>query len=127
MLRPSDKFLFSPQEAEAERLATRHEKRVTPANEGNAPGTNRMRRPKVEPGECYTVSSYRRAIKRACVAAEITPWNPHRLRHNAATRFRKDYGLDVAQALLGHSELSTTQIYSALDHSKAVAVMREIG
>lgn len=127
MLRPADAFLFSPREAEAERLAARHEARVTPINEGNTPRSNRKKRPEVEPGDHYTRHSYRRAIERGCKAAKVPVWNPYQLRHNAATRFRKGYGLDAAQVLLGHSELSTTQIYSELDAAKAVQVMAEIG
>ena len=127
MLRPADSFLFSPREAEAERLAARHVARVTPEGQGNGPGTNRMKRPEVEPGERYTRHSYRRAIERGCTAAKVPMWTPYQLRHNAATNFRKQYGLDAAQVLLGHSELSTTQVYSELDAAKAVRVMAEIG
>jgi integrase len=32
-------------------------------------------------------------------------WHPHQLRHNAATRLRKQHGLDAARAVLGHRTL----------------------
>ena len=46
----------------------------------------------------YTVTSYRRAISRACVRASVPEWSPNQLRHSAATRIRRELGLDVALA-----------------------------
>jgi integrase len=73
LLRPAEAFCFSPAEAEAERLRDRHEARTTPIDQGNAPGTNRKRRPQRTPGEQYTVQAYNRAIARACDAAFPPP------------------------------------------------------
>ena len=39
-------------------------------------------------------------------------WHPNQLRHTAATMIRRQYGAEAAQAILGHSELSTTEIYA---------------
>ena len=33
----------------------------------------------------------------------IPHWHPNQLRHNAATRLRREFGLDMARAVLGHS------------------------
>jgi integrase len=66
-------FLFSPAEAEAERLEALHKARVTPAHLGNRPGTNRQRAPKRKPRDSYTVTTYRRAIARACQRALRMP------------------------------------------------------
>jgi len=68
--RQISKACFSPSEAEAARRRARHEDRVTPLRYGNRPGTNRAARPKRTPGDHYTVDSYRRAIQRACDAAD---------------------------------------------------------
>ncbi len=50
-------FIFSPKRAMEERLAQRHEERVTPMNEGNRPGSNRVRKPQRLPGESYCTCS----------------------------------------------------------------------
>jgi integrase len=54
-------------------------------------------------------------------------WNPHALRHSAATRIREDFGLEAAQAVLGHSELDTTELYAEKSKAAARDVMRQIG
>jgi hypothetical protein len=65
-------YLFSPRDAKAARRADLHAKRKTPLKYGNRPGSNRKRRPAVELGMRYTVTSYRRAILR-CEAAFAMP------------------------------------------------------
>ena len=122
MLRPTNKPLFSPKEAEAERRAQQHEARKTPMSCGNRPGTNRKEKPTTEPGERYTVASYRRCIERACIEAGIPVWAPNRLRHTAATEIRRRFGLESAQAVLGHSKADTSEIYAQLGREKAVDV-----
>ena len=52
---------------------------------------------------------------------------PGQLRHSAASEFRRQYGLEVAQALLGHSELGVTQVYAEVDRNAARRVMAEVG
>jgi integrase len=54
-------------------------------------------------------------------------WHPHRLRHSAATRLRKEYGLDVARAVLGHQSAEITEVYAEMDTTKAIQVMGEVG
>jgi integrase len=73
------------------------------------------------------VASYRRAIHRACDAAGIPPWSPHRLRHSAATEVRRRFGLEASQVVLGHAELGVTQVYAERDLQRAREVMRQIG
>jgi integrase len=101
----------------------------------------------------YDVASYRRAIAWACDRAFPHPtlagiaekdldaaqrveveawrkanrWHPHQLRHAAATAIRGQFGLEEAQAVLGHSELSSTQIYAEKNLETARAVMRQTG
>jgi integrase len=71
--RPLDAFLFSPAEAERERLAALHARRATPRSCGNRPGTNRRTSPERSPGDRYTPESYRRAVARACDRAFPPP------------------------------------------------------
>lgn len=110
-----DAYVFSPARAEAERIAERSANRKTPRfpshmkrNEMKRVGAKRKRMPH----ERYTTGTYRRAIERACEAAGVPTFTPHRLRHLAATRVRAELGVDAARALLGHSLASITEIYS---------------
>jgi integrase len=82
-------------------------------------------RPK--PGGRYTKDSYRVAIQRACRRAGVPVWTPLQLRHTAATLIRSRYGLEAAQAVLGHAKADVTQIYAERDRARACAVMAEIG
>lgn len=71
--RPTSAYLFCPSEAESDRVASLSAQRVTPLNQGNSPGTNKRKNPKVKPGDRYDVSSYRRAVSRACDQAFPPP------------------------------------------------------
>lgn len=136
-------FLFSPAEADKARRAVLHARRVTPLSCGNRPGTNRKRRPRKRPGDSYARCSYARVISRACQLAFPAPaglgedevkawhtrhhWHPHQLRHNAATRLRKEFGIEVAQVVLGHKTLLITQVYAEKDVEAAEKAMLQIG
>ena len=87
------------------------------------PGSNRVRNPKRQPGEQYSVESYRQAIERACKKASVPHWHPHQLRHNAATFLRKEFGLEAARIILGHKSAAITEIYAELDREKAIEVI----
>ncbi|WP_169973101.1 tyrosine-type recombinase/integrase [Tautonia rosea] len=128
-------LLFSPAEAEAERKAVMRAARKTSVQPSQR---NRAKpRRKRKPGDAYTVESYRRAIARAIKQANteraerglppIPHWHPHQLRHNAATRLRKEFGLDAARAVLGHSSPIVTEVYAELDAMKAAEVMERVG
>ena len=64
--RPTDACMFSPREAEAERLAALHANRKTPLLYGNRPGTNRKDEPRHRPGERFTTPAYHQSIRNAC-------------------------------------------------------------
>ena len=121
-----DACLFQPKESEAARDAERRLKRqsrMTPSQARRKPVKN----PKRVPRDHYTVDTYRRAIRRACEHLQIPVWHPHQLRHNAATRLRKDFGLELARIILGHTSAFTTEIYAEADHQQAVEVIAKIG
>ena len=43
------------------------------------------------------------------------------------TRIRKDFGLEAAQILLGHSKADVTQVYAERDMARAATVALQIG
>ncbi len=131
ILRPAlkvdpDAFLFSPAEAMEWRSEERRRARKSPMTPSQA-----ARRPKASPdrapGERYTTSSYGRAIAYAATKAGVEQWGPNRLRHTAATRLRREYGLDAAKAILGHRLVETTQVYAEIDAAKAAEIMALVG
>jgi integrase len=117
--------IFSPAEAEAERHAEQRAARRTPVQPSQQ--DRRKRRPRKEPGDRYSVDSYRRAIVYACQRADVPPWFPHQLRHSAATRLRKEVGIEVARCVLGHSGLAITETYALMDEAKAADAMLRFG
>lgn len=129
-LRPNaDAFLFSPRDAVRERIKRDAKARTTPRYPSHMKrnATKRKRQPKRKPRDYYEMTSYARAIARACKRLDIAHWHPHQLRHNAATRMRKEFGLDATRAVLGHTTPIVTEIYAELDNEKAREIMRETG
>jgi site-specific recombinase XerD len=144
-------FLFSPRDAVAERMVALRAGRKTKVQPSQR--NRRKKRPAHRPGERYTTLSYALAIDRGCdrafphptlkgiPAKELTKeqraeleewqrahrWSPNRLRHNAATRIRREFGLDVAKAVLGHSSVMPTQVYAEQDMEAAAAAMAKVG
>lgn len=118
-------FLFSPTDAMAERRASQRRQRKTMVQPSQV--SRRKAHPRRRPGDHYCREAYRGAVQRACVKAGVPPWTPAQLRHNAATRFRKEYGLKVAQIMLGHQSAEVTQIYAERDRDRAMAVVARIG
>lgn len=66
-------------------------------------------------------------IDRSCDKAGVPRWNPNQLRHSAGTEVRDKFGLEFAQAVLGHANAKTTEIYAKASFEKAAQVAREIG
>jgi integrase len=54
-------------------------------------------------------------------------WHPHQLRHSAATRLRKEFGIEAARVVLGHRSASVTEIYAEMDSAKAADIMSRVG
>jgi integrase len=118
-------YLFSPKESMEELRAERRRGRKTPVQPSQR--DRKRKAPKKTPGDRYTKDSYRRAIAKGCERAGIRGWHPNQLRHSAATQLRREYGLDVARAVLGHSSPTVTEVYAEMDMTKASEAMREIG
>lgn len=135
-------FLLSPADAKEEYLAARRAGRVTPLT----PSQRRRRRksnPEKKPGGRYSVLSYGRAIRNACLKADraaheeqpdvpadqvIVPnWHAHQLRHNSATALRRQFGIESARTVLGHATTITTEVYALKDREKAREIMATVG
>jgi len=144
-------YLFRPADTVAEHHTQRSEARRS------RPTPSEVAKRKAMPGathaDRYRRNSYRNALHRACDKAFPHPtlsaiptrrltegeraeleawrsshrWQPNQLRHTAATDIRARYGLEAAQAVLGHSRADVTQVYAERDLEKAREVMREIG
>jgi hypothetical protein len=153
LARSADEHCFRPCDSDSKRRAILAVVRVTPLSCGNRAGTNRRRRPQKSPGSWYTTDSYRRAIHYACDKAFPHPefgsvirddmpvkdgaalkqlqsdhrWSSNQLLHAAATEVRKQFGLEAAQIVLGHSSADVTQVYAERDMAKGLEVARRIG
>jgi len=132
-------FLFSPAKVKREmyeqRKANAITRRYTPYK--------RKRKPRKQPGDQYTTASYEKSIHRGTDKAFPPPeglceeelkawqkryrWTPNRLRHTAATFLRKEFGLDAARVILGHSSPTVTEVYAELDYEKAADIMARVG
>jgi integrase len=134
--------LFDPRDAMEAFNAERRLNRKTPMTPSQAKRTKKSR-PKIAPLDHYTTESYRRAIARACEAADkaarnerpdakpedvfVPAWHPHQLRHNAATRLRKEFGIEAARVVLGHRTAAVTEVYAEMDQAKASSIMGRVG
>lgn len=127
LLRGAEEFCFSPRAAVEERRERDHANRQVPLSCGNRPGTNRQKNPKRQAGDRYATGAYARAIQRACEIDELEHWTPNQLRHLAATEIRRQFDLDAAKTILGHSQVGTTEIYAEKDRMRAIEVARKIG
>ncbi|WP_432797753.1 tyrosine-type recombinase/integrase [Poriferisphaera sp. WC338] len=77
-------------------------------------------------GRPYDRSSYRREIVRACERKCVEPFTPLQLRHNAAKRFNKHFGIELSRIMLGHSSAFTTEIYIERDLIQLMKAAKKI-
>jgi len=136
-------YLFSPIESVAEQKVAKRKKRkskVQPSQRDRS-----KLRPKRKPQDRYTTNSYRRAIERAGEKAWSVPdalaenpeavaawrrdhhWHPHQLRHNYATRIRKEFGVEAARILLGHRSTAVTELYAEIDRGRVRDIVAKVG
>jgi integrase len=108
---------------------------MTPSQRARGAKSNGRRRPR----DRYDTASYRHAITRAVEALNkerkakdpsavpVEDWSPNQLRHAAATQIRKEFGLEAAQVVLGHTSADITQVYAERDQALAARVVKQIG
>lgn len=116
-----DAHLFDPRDAVLEAR-----RRLKP-KKGRSRRTTRIRGYRRCPLKQYTRNSYQNAIFKACVKAGIPAWGPNRLRHNAATFLRKEFGIEAARVILGHTSAAVTEIYAEMDRKRAADIMAIVG
>lgn len=121
-------YMFSPREAVQEADRARREARRTPMTPSQyRRACEAAARPKRKLREHYTPATVRQAIVRACDKAGVPRWTSHQLRHSAATRFRREFGIEEARVVLGHSSAFVTEVYAEVDRSKARDIMSRVG
>ena len=77
-------------------------------------------------GTRLTVRSVQLRLKKMAIKQGLPPIHPHMLRHSFATHMLESSGdLRTIQELLGHSSLSTTQIYTKLDYQHLAKIYDE--
>lgn len=116
-----DAHLFDPRDAVLEAR-----KKLKP-RKGRSRRTTRIRGYRRCPLPQYTRNSYQNAIFKACGKADIPAWGPNRLRHNAATFLRKEFGIEAARVILGHTSAAVTEIYAEMDRKRAAEIMAIVG
>jgi integrase len=120
--------IFSPVRAVAEQKQRQRAENRTPFTPSRLKRDRlRARKPRRLLNRHYTPTNYAQAVRRACEAAGVPAWTPNQLRHSRATELRRDFGLDAAGAVLGHSRLETTQIYAERNVELAVRVAEKTG
>lgn len=136
-------YIFSPAvlcrlRAAMKRNARKSKAQPSQQSRGLAPEERKRK-----PGEKYTSHSYWTAVQRAVdkrnkaelrVAEKegrkpklLPKWFPNQLRHAKATEIRRIADAEVAQVVMGHSRLQTTQIYAKAAVEKAFFAARKWG
>ena len=134
-------YLFSPRDAMAHFRQEQRKNRKTKVQPSQV--RRKKRNPRRPPGKRYTTDSYAVAMERACVRADakahrdnpeiaaevvlVPHWHPNQMRHAAGMAVRRQFGLEAAEVVLGHSRADVTQVYAERDEARAIEVAREIG
>ena len=127
----SAEAVFSPRTAMKERATEARSNRktkLTPSQRERDAKRAEQNANKV--GEFYEKNSYRKAILYAIAkgnrhGVKIPHWTPYLLRNSAATDIEMKYGIDEAQAQLGHTSADMTKRYSSAQLRQREKLARE--
>jgi integrase len=133
-LKPNvEAYLFSPADSVAEFRARQRQ-----ARKSKVPSSQRDRRkkhPRKKPGDRYTTRTYGATLHQAIARhnrkahpdRQILHWHAHQLRHLRALELKREFGLDVARAVLGHKSPVLSEHYAGLDGAAAAQAMAKLG
>ena len=79
---------------------------------------------------CHAIHRAIDKINKRLIASggkRIAKWSPHAIRHLKGRRTREKYGIEAAQAILGHESIEATEIYSTRRQELARRVAKETG
>jgi len=115
--RDADEYLFSPREVRKQRhYGTRY-----------SPWTYRRAVVRAQTAYNKAVDENYKLTEGEKHARKITPWTPHQLRNSRGQLVREKYGVEAAQAILGHISLVATEVYTKSRLDLAIRVARESG
>lgn len=120
LLQNPDAYVFSPRRA----IKERSDASETHRRENQKPTPRKTDR---TINERYNSTNLRVGIERACKRAGIEKWEPYRLRHSFATRYRSELSIEHVQAALGHSDIQISLVYAEVDRARAVEAARKLG
>jgi integrase len=121
-------YLFDPRDEAKARSKRRRAARKTPPWDSHMARLRDLATIGEDCNERYRIDGLGQAVTRACKAAKVAQrWTPNQLRHSAATRIRREFGLEAASVVLGHSNLQTTQIYAEADRLRAIEIAATVG
>ena len=127
LLRDADAYCFDPREVIEQRKRNKRLNRKKPLRYEKRKTKTTAKIGGKAVKDHYTTDSYRRAITRACKAADVETWGPNRLRHARATEIRELFGLEGAQLFLGHKSAAITQTYAKLQTSRLIELSKKLG
>jgi len=123
--RSPESYVFSPKETMEEHFLERRKNRKTKVQPSQI--TRKKPAPKRTPGLKYNSQSFYAAIQRVVKKLGLGKIFPNQIRHGTGTRIRKEFGLENAKIVMGHTNFGTTEIYAERDTTKAMEVMGKIG
>ena len=134
--RPPTAFLFSPREA-AEWWYAHQRKNLKATMTSSQAKRRRTAKPKRPLRDHYDTASYHGAVaygiakankdRKKKEEAPIPHWFPLQIRHSRGTEVRRLYGLDAAQAALGHARADVTEVYAEKNLELAIRIAKEMG
>jgi len=107
--------------AEIENFLDWKKERSQPLNPDSPLFVSKITKSRISPRD------FQRIVHNVSIKAIRRPIHPHILRHTFATKLLSRTNIRVVQELLGHSRLTTTQIYTHVSTSDAIAAIDTLG